>query len=231
MILFRYVILCAVFLLFPGTIAVYIAYAATATEFPNNEGPLPIVSNMFEKWPLAGSMTFGLGASLLVAGILAELAVVTTAVAAGMLQGDAGWSRRVNRIAVCCVIGVSSAWGVVGSSNYFESAFISGFHDASALVFMVSSILIYVDVATLMQLAQPQHRASCGVWPRGPAVFMVIAGFIAVFSALMMQIVGRVQIWQQLLAGAELLLLVSSAVGYSVLAATYKRSSYLALSH
>ncbi len=83
------------------------------------EGPMPVITDMFREWPLAGSATAGLG-SALVCWYQAQSITV-----------DSTWG---------ILAASSSLWLVIGSSENFDSLVISILHSVFTVLFLFSAV-------------------------------------------------------------------------------------------
>ena len=99
-----------------GTLSVYVAFAASQQKFL-------LVSDMFQRWPLAGSLTFGVGNTML---------------------GLALYSKQSSVAIVVCM---ASAWAVVGSSEYYGQEWIRVAHFLATALFLVTAYLVFVGAA------------------------------------------------------------------------------------
>lgn len=97
-----------------GTLCVYAAFAATQKK-------LQLVSDMFQHWPLAGGLTFGLGNTMLGLALCCK--------------------DNMYAVTLC----MASAWAVVTSSEYYGQEWIRIAHFASTLVFLWTSYLVYTS--------------------------------------------------------------------------------------
>lgn len=100
-----------------GTLGAYVGYASSKQQFL-------LVSDMFRDWPLAGSMTFGIGSTLMGLALLGSVNVY---------------------IIVTCT---ASAWTVIGSSEYFGQQWISIMHSVSTGLFLLTSYMAFASVSS-----------------------------------------------------------------------------------
>lgn len=99
-----------------GTLGVYAGFAASRQKFL-------LVSDMFQHWPLAGSLTFGVGNSMM---------------------GLALFDRQKNLLSVPTCM--ASAWAVVGSSEYYGQQWIRVAHFLATALFLWTSYLVFSSV-------------------------------------------------------------------------------------
>lgn len=99
-----------------GTLSVYVAFAASQQKFL-------LVSDMFQRWPLAGSLTFGVGNTML---------------------GLALYSKQSSVAVVVCM---ASAWAVIASSEYFGQEWIRAVHFLAVFLFLLTSYLVFAGAA------------------------------------------------------------------------------------
>lgn len=99
-----------------GTLGTYVGYASSRHQFL-------LVSDMFRDWPLAGSMTFGVGSTMMGLAFFGSVNVY---------------------IIVACM---ASAWAVIGSSEDFGHQWIRATHALSTGLFLLTSYMVFASVS------------------------------------------------------------------------------------
>ena len=103
-----------------GTLLAYIVFAAVRMDNYGAPGPVPVVTDMFREWPLAGSATAGIGSSLMVYG----------------LQKNHPQDANLWLLVASCWL-----WLVIGSSITYGNSVMGTFHDVFTFFFLLSSIM------------------------------------------------------------------------------------------
>lgn len=131
-----------------GTLAAYTAFFIVRRGSEAYSGPMPVITDMFREWPLAGSATAGIGSTMLLAGIQ---------------KSDTGGAKGL-------ILVSSSMWLVIGSSRNFGDAVISWLHDLATLAFMLFGVYALAELEgkfwTWMQLvclACAVSAVACGL--------------------------------------------------------------------
>ena len=160
-----------------GTLCVYAGYAASQQKFL-------LVSDMLQHWPLAGSLTFGLGNSLL--GI-------------SLLSRDNAYT-----IATC----MASAWAVVGSSEDYGQQWIRVVHCLSVALFMWTSYLVF------LRASDSGSSNAKGGLVAGIVFFSCLAVLSGLMMAVSYDSEDMYWAWRQTISAAEVALLMTYFVGY-----------------
>ena len=208
------------FLLFPGTMAAYIAYAVINGEkdYGDHDGPMPLYSNMFRFWPLVGNLTFSLGTTLLCTGLLVHISLV-----GGQLSKLFLFATTFT---VTCAMGVVASAEDYGYEliyvchNLFTGGFVIG-------AFVTFSILVRYNMRDMIEGFEWVYKF---MWVL--KFFMLVFGLLAIGSGIALfqnspekhdelhssarQEDRRVPL--QILASSEFLLLLTYGIGYSILA-------------
>lgn len=111
-----------------GTLVSYVIFAVVRINNYGMPGPLPVITDMFREWPLAASLTAGLGSTMLMYGVL-----VTE-------NGNKVW----------LLMSTSSLWVVVGSSNTFGQPVLSWLHDVVTLFFLACTIMALKELEGML---------------------------------------------------------------------------------
>lgn len=132
------------FLLTFGTLTAYTIFAIL-------ENHMPVITDMFREWPLAGSGTAGIGSTLLACSLASE--------------------RKTNIKGL--ILASCSMWLVIGSSRTFGNAVISWFHDIFTLFFLVFTVYASYELLgntlwnstklQLVSLASSLSAIGCGL--------------------------------------------------------------------
>lgn len=180
-----------------GTLSLQVAFSVTEKRFA-------LVSDMFGRWPLAGSLTFGLGCSML-----------------GMaLHRDDKSSSSSSSNTITIATSIVSAWVVVGSSHEGGGPdWIYTVHALATLVFIPSSYAVYYYAAAA-GAAHHQHHGKEFVAACISAAILFFSAF-ACFSGGVMYFAKQQRqqsqaywVWKQALATSEAALLASYFLGY-----------------
>lgn len=122
-----------------GTLVMYAAFCVciwwwqphhdhkATEEDPNHPmyAALPVITDAFREWPLAGGLTTGLGVTLMCSGL-------TFAALTAMLHPWIAWSFSVSQ---------ASVWGVILSSDMNKGKIYQWVHVASTFLLMASLLL------------------------------------------------------------------------------------------
>lgn len=161
-----------------GTIAVYIAYAVSERQFV-------LVSTMFQHWPMAGSLTFGIG---------------------NTMMGLALYSPKNMYPVIICM---SSAWAVVGSSEYYGYEWIRVAHFLATALLLLTSYMVFMGAYA----ADEQSDEIRGLL----SAVLTFFSALAVLSGVLLGISptnSSYQLWLQTMAASELALLGTYFFGY-----------------
>lgn len=163
-----------------GTIAVYIAYAASEKQFV-------VVSTMFQYWPMAGSLTFGMGSTMM---------------------GLALYNPKNTYPVIVCM---ASAWAVVGSSEYYGQQWIRVAHFLATALFLLTSYLVFMGAYDVAE--ERGNKRGYGLLSAVLTFFSVLAVLSGVLLGLS-STSSSYQLWLQTMAASELALLGTYFFGY-----------------
>jgi hypothetical protein len=197
-----------VILLFPGTMTAFIAYAIINGEkdYGDHDGPMPLYSNMFRFWPLAGNLTFGLGVSFLCIGLLSHR--------------QAAGQDIPTIFFISTTFSVFCALGVVASAEDYgyhamavvHGLFFIGFLAGSFFTFFVLFRMNFVD-------HNPKKRDlnKTEIFMNFVVAFVFSSGLGAFVAGVILAFTQSSRDKIQALASFEFLLLLSYTLGYGIL--------------
>lgn len=191
----------------------FIAYAVINgdTDYGNHDGPMPLYSNMFRFWPLAGNLTFALGTVLLCVGLLTHRATVPCA----------GCSYPIVPLNLLLTMAFSMACslGVVSSAEDFGYTAIVILHYIFTGGFMIGAFFVFsILVKYNIVVADAKNR-----WIQRiaiPVLQACIVSFVILACAsasAMLITMEDARPMMQTLAACEFLLLLSFGIGYTLL--------------
>lgn len=193
------------FLLFIGTMVAYVAYAAINgdKDYGNHDGPMPLYSNMFRFWPLAGNLTFAMGSVLLCMGLIMHRALLTERVP-GLFFSAASVSSL-------------SSLGVVASAEDYGFREIEVAHNLFTCLFIVGAFMTFSMLVRYNMRFEEDYMT----WKiKGMYFLQACIGFfgsLGLTAGSIMLFNGMTQEWLQTLAACEFLLLLFYTVGYGIL--------------
>jgi phosphatidylglycerophosphate synthase len=200
------------FLLFPGTMASFIAYAVINgdTDYGSHDGPMPLYSNMFRFWPLAGNLTFGLGTVLLCTGLLMHRAL--------QKNEESTNERCPLTLFAAMIFSTVCSLGVVASAEDFGYSAISTAHYIFTGGFMTGSFFVF---SILARYNVPPEDKDRWIPKIAMPVLQVLLAFFAILAiasgCVMLSSTGETREMLQMLAASEFLLLFTYGVGYALL--------------
>lgn len=176
-------------LLTVGTLSLHAAFSAS-------EGRIALVSDLMQRWPLACSLTFGMGNSMV--GL--------------SLYG----SQSIYPILACTL----SSWAVVGSSEYYGQEWIKVVHGLATTAFVLSSYLVFTGAVRQMKLSEKQRvlaeaLSAAALFFSGLA--LISGGALVVLPPRMEEegvITSAYWMWRNTMASCEVGLLAFYGVGY-----------------
>lgn len=206
---------CGLFLVFPGTWIAYVAYANSLPHWYE----IPVITDLFRDWPVSGSLTFGLGTTLICSGLTGAV-VLRATVAENLVGRKFPWRR----LACIMVLAYPSVWLVISTSCTGCSDLYQWMHKVAALVF--TSLVLYAltmcldvlhNICSQVMDTHAQINAEAllliGKWFIVPVSFLSILGcLISVITDVYMK---------KLLAVSELVFLTASGSGYAVVVYIY----------
>lgn len=176
-------------LLTVGTLSLHAAFSAS-------EGRIALVSDLMQRWPLACSLTFGMGNSMV--GL--------------SLYG----SQSMYPLLACSL----SSWAVVGSSEYYGQEWIKVVHGLATTAFVLSSYLVFTGAVRQVQLNEKQQVLNEGL--SAATLFLTVIVLVSggALSVLPPTAEGEGVIksaywmWRNMMASCEVGLLAFYGVGY-----------------
>ena len=162
-------------LAFVGTPVLYVVYTANERSlYASRRGgsPIPIVTDMLGDWPLLGSISTGLGLTLLFTGLAAT--------AVGRIPMDIPFSPRTTIVGYA-VLAQVGAWLLLPTSRWGTGPVESWIHHGATLLLMGSSIYalyqvcqVCVAVADMLQCKWLRERAEGAKY----CVYVAVAGIL-----------------------------------------------------
>lgn len=171
-----------------GTLCLHAAFSASQRR-------LALVSDVLQDWPLAGSLTFGVGNTMMGLSLYGSQSLCTL---------------------LACML---SAWVVVGSSDYHEQEWIRTVHWLATAAFIVSSYVVFTGA---VQQKQQQVQEFAGALS---AILFFLSGLalasaVALVGSKMSAAEERqsassaYSVWRNTVALCEVGLLAVYGVGY-----------------
>ncbi len=249
-----WILISGCLLLFLGTTTSYIVYAVTATEmYQPRRSPLPIVTDMIRDWPLLSSCFLGVGATLLFTGMLATAIsripydvgfkprtmlvrlCITALGSIWIVIASSGYDRSVSSSfdwvhhASTFVFMASAVWAL-HTANHVCYFFIQAIQDRQLGGQSADNNTATTTTTTIggtIEARLGSYEIACNVcaWT---GVIAVIGGTVSAGAAALLEDqTVKGYLWQGL-AVAELLLILTSGVGFSLVVYMYSEIETLA---
>ena len=196
-----------VLLVCAGTLAAYAALVSQ-TQYTSYQ---PVVTDMFREWPLVGSLTTGLGMTLMASGLLATVMMQSDWIDHAM-HSRGSWRQLV----LALVLAQVGVWAVISTSDSGHDNTVSFIHNLATLVLMLAVLYgLWFCLRVIHTLQEKDKVAGVEIG----LLILVPAGMLSLVGAAVSVMVHN----RVLLGISEVAFILAVGIGYGIVVYSYQK--------